>query len=183
MGLLPDTQTCGLPMRWGCRQRFPRHLRVSDPYIHHGTCVTHAPWCMPGLLTSGFLWSRSRGKRSRRCTWFKIETLSTTRYTFSFWKFTARKGSVYSQLPHRFTKITASWQPLLDAQNPDIFSLDLLENILFHQTYAHRQFSMPIPIRTSLHFKRVHFLSWMVHYVLRHNKCAPSHTHTHIHIG
>ena len=36
--------------------------RVSDPDIHHGTCVTHVPWCMPGSLTSGFLWSRRRRK-------------------------------------------------------------------------------------------------------------------------
>ena len=36
--------------------------RVSDPDIHHGTCVTHVPWYMPGSLTSGFLWSRRRGK-------------------------------------------------------------------------------------------------------------------------
>ena len=34
--------------------------RVSDPGRHHGTCVTHVPWCMPGSLTSGFLWSRRR---------------------------------------------------------------------------------------------------------------------------
>ena len=40
--------------------------RVSIPDMHHGTCVTHVPWCMPGSLTSGFLWSRWRGKRSRR---------------------------------------------------------------------------------------------------------------------
>ena len=42
---------------------------VSDPDIHHGTCVTHVPWCMPRSLTSGFLWSRWRGQRSRhsRC--------------------------------------------------------------------------------------------------------------------
>ena len=39
--------------------------RVSDPDRHHGTCVTHAPWCVPGSLISGFLWSRWRGKRSR----------------------------------------------------------------------------------------------------------------------
>ena len=38
---------------------------VSDSDMHHGTCVTHVPWWMPGLLTSGFLWSRWRGKRSR----------------------------------------------------------------------------------------------------------------------
>ena len=49
--------------------------RVSHPGMHRGTCVTaitavqHVPWCMPGSLTNGFLWSRWRGKRSRhsRC--------------------------------------------------------------------------------------------------------------------
>ena len=38
---------------------------VSDPDMHHGTCVTHVPWCMLGSLTNGFRWSRWRGKRSR----------------------------------------------------------------------------------------------------------------------
>ena len=48
---------------------FSRPPRVSDPDMHQGTCVTHVPWCMPGSLTSGFLWNRWRGKRSRhsRC--------------------------------------------------------------------------------------------------------------------
>ena len=45
---------------------FSRPRWVSDPDMHHGTCVTHVPWCIPGLLTSGFLWSRWREKRSRR---------------------------------------------------------------------------------------------------------------------
>ena len=36
--------------------------QVSDPDMHHGTCVTHVPWCMSGSLTSGFLWNRRRGK-------------------------------------------------------------------------------------------------------------------------
>ena len=58
MGLLPDTQTCGLRMRRECRERFPRHQfqrkpLVSDPGMHHGTCVTHVSWCMSGSLTSG----------------------------------------------------------------------------------------------------------------------------------
>ena len=39
--------------------------RVSDPDMHHGSRVTHVPWCIPGSLTSGFLWSRWWGKRSR----------------------------------------------------------------------------------------------------------------------
>ena len=41
---------------------FSPSSRVSDPDMHHGTCVTHVPWCMSGSLTSGFLWSRWRGK-------------------------------------------------------------------------------------------------------------------------
>ena len=40
-------------------------LLVSDFDMHHGTCVTHVPWCTPGSLTSGFLWHRSWGNRSR----------------------------------------------------------------------------------------------------------------------
>ena len=35
--------------------------RVRDPDTHHGTCVTHVPWCMTGSLTSDFLWSRWPG--------------------------------------------------------------------------------------------------------------------------
>ena len=38
---------------------------VSGPDMHLGTWVMHVPWCMPGSLTSGFLWSRWRGKRFR----------------------------------------------------------------------------------------------------------------------
>ena len=65
MGLLPDTYNCGLRMSRECWERFPRPPRVSDPDMHHGTCVTHVPWYMPGSLASGFHWSRWRGKRSR----------------------------------------------------------------------------------------------------------------------
>ena len=43
---------------------FSPPLRVSDPSMHHGTCVTHVPCCMPGSLSSAFLWSHWRGKRS-----------------------------------------------------------------------------------------------------------------------
>ena len=39
--------------------------RVRDPDMHHGTCVTHVSWCMPGSLINGLLRSRWRGKRSR----------------------------------------------------------------------------------------------------------------------
>ena len=75
---------------WESRSNYPRHgpftryvkLRVAhapgipgtfsppprfgDPDMHHGSCVTHELWSMPGSLTNGFFWSRLRGKRSRR---------------------------------------------------------------------------------------------------------------------
>ena len=31
---------------------FSPPLHVSDPDMHHGTCVTHVPWCMPDALKS-----------------------------------------------------------------------------------------------------------------------------------
>ena len=35
------------------RRRFQSKPLVSDPGMHHGTCVTHVPWCMSGSLTCG----------------------------------------------------------------------------------------------------------------------------------
>ena len=35
------------------RRQFQRKPLVSDPGMHHGTCVTHVPWCMSGSLTCG----------------------------------------------------------------------------------------------------------------------------------
>ena len=49
----------------GIPRTFSPSQHVSDPDMHHGPCVMHLPWCMPRLLTSGFLWSRWRGK----CSW------------------------------------------------------------------------------------------------------------------
>ena len=49
----------------GMSGTFPPPLRASDPDMHHGTCLTHVPWCMPGSLTRGILNSRWRGKCSR----------------------------------------------------------------------------------------------------------------------
>ena len=57
-GPLTRYENCGLRMRRECQERFPRHWLqrkplVSDPGMHHGTCVTHVPWCMSGSLTRG----------------------------------------------------------------------------------------------------------------------------------
>ena len=64
MGLLPDTQNYGLRMRRESRKRFPRHRDLAIPTCVMARVVTHVPWCMTGSLTSYFLWSRWRGKRS-----------------------------------------------------------------------------------------------------------------------
>ena len=42
----------------GMSGTFSTPPRVSDPDIHHGTCVTHVPRCMSKSPTSAFLWSR-----------------------------------------------------------------------------------------------------------------------------
>ena len=58
MSLLWETQNWRLHMRRECREPFPRHRlqrkpRVSDPGMHHGTCITHVPRCLSGSLTRG----------------------------------------------------------------------------------------------------------------------------------
>ena len=37
----------------GARHPIQWEPLVSDPGMHHGTCVTHVPWCMSGSLTRG----------------------------------------------------------------------------------------------------------------------------------
>ena len=56
MSLLPDTWNCRLRMYLECQEHFPRHQLqrkplVSDPGMHHDTCIMHVPWCMSGSLT------------------------------------------------------------------------------------------------------------------------------------
>ena len=45
-------------MRRECWEHFSRHRLqrtplVNDPDMHHGTCVTHVPWCLSGSLIRG----------------------------------------------------------------------------------------------------------------------------------
>ena len=43
---------------------------VNDPGMHHGTCVTHAPWCMSGSLSLRGKFSRhSRRMRTHNFTY------------------------------------------------------------------------------------------------------------------
>ena len=55
---------------------FSPQPRVSDPDMHHGTCVTHVPGCMPGSLTSDFIWIQWRGNRS----WHSLRMRNTQFY-------------------------------------------------------------------------------------------------------
>ena len=41
----------GMPGKLFTRHRFQREPLVSDPCMHHGTCVMHVPWCMLGSIT------------------------------------------------------------------------------------------------------------------------------------
>ena len=42
----------GMSGTFSCH-RLQRKPLVSDPGMHHGTCVTHVPWCMSGSLSGG----------------------------------------------------------------------------------------------------------------------------------
>ena len=77
MGLLPDTWNCGLRLRQECLERFLRHLLlrkplISDPGMHHGTCVTHVPLWISGSLTRGGGGKRYRQSRRMRNSQFYV---------------------------------------------------------------------------------------------------------------
>ena len=64
-------------MRRAGRERFPHHRLqrkplVSDPDMHHGTCVTHVPWCMSVSLNRGSGGKRSRHSRRMRNQQFYV---------------------------------------------------------------------------------------------------------------
>ena len=66
LGILTGVITYPFPIFFsGMPGTFSPPPWVSDPDMHHGTCMAHVPWCLPGSLTSSFLWSRWREKRSR----------------------------------------------------------------------------------------------------------------------
>ena len=75
--------------------------RVSDCGMHHSTCVMHVPRCMPGSLTSVFLWSRWRGKRYRHSRRKRNPTF--TYLARSQWRLTTRRRK------ERWHQQTSSW--------------------------------------------------------------------------
>ena len=93
--------------------------QVNDPDMHHGMCATHVLWCMPGSLTSSFLWSRWRGKRSQhsRCMCNPQFYVSGKRPTAS-----NCPGSVY--ILFRYSNSSLGWVPV-DKVYGNSFLLDL----------------------------------------------------------
>ena len=118
MGLLTDAYNCELRMCWECRESFPPPQRFSDPDMHHCTCVTQMPWCMPGSLTSGFLWSpwpRKRSRHSRRkrnqrfCASGKRLMASTKVLGFEHWQLNSNSNLLW---PSDAIRRQRSWSTL-----------------------------------------------------------------------
>ena len=55
---------------------FPPPPRVSDTNMHHGTCVTHMPWCMSWSQTSGFLQWGSHGMERSTMASYQIRKIA-----------------------------------------------------------------------------------------------------------
>ena len=78
--------------------------QVSDPDMYQGTCATHVPWCMPGSLTSSFLWSGGGNVPGILGVWI------------------TRKFTYLVRGPYRWTyscEVCSSYRSLLDTQYVD----------------------------------------------------------------
>ena len=107
------------------RRRVQRKPLVSDPGMHHGTCVTHMPWCMTGSLTRGggenvpgipgacarailriwqeahwigafFTFSDLNSKLERGCRFWVVHISETAVPIFSVWKSKELSAMVWS---------------------------------------------------------------------------------------
>ena len=100
---------------------------ISDPDMHHDTCVTHVPWYMPGSLTSGSLWSRWREKRSRRmcnAQFYVSGKMSMVLYSYMYLIIRHPISPMYNYIyilrsytPYRFTAHTSGF---VDRQVPSM---------------------------------------------------------------
>ena len=104
--------------------------RVSDPNMHYGMCVTHVPWCMPGSLTSGFLWSRWRGERSRHS-----------------WRM--RNPQIYVS-GKRPIEMLSAWLTLCDGNQPFGCIFPLKKSHWCGSLISHLFFSLKKPLNESL---------------------------------
>ena len=134
---------------------------VSDPDMHHGTCVTHLPWCMPGSLTSGFLWNRWRGNRSRHSQRMRNPQfyVSVKRPDFNFQQLFKQSIKVFIRfklfatlLAHKIwfnQLLKPSASDVIKSSPLDKMTTNLAENI-FRNIFMNEKFC--IVIRISLKF-------------------------------
>ena len=54
---------------WFTRHRLQRKSLARVPSMHHGTCMTHVPWCMSGSLT--------------RCDWENVRGIPAARMLYA----------------------------------------------------------------------------------------------------
>ena len=145
MGLFPDTQICWLRMCWECRERFPRHHGLAVP-----TCITARAWCMPGSLTSGFLWNLWRG--GKRCKDHGIQRIDVTIWWWLImdewyhkamsWHSTTHKGQrnhiLSSSHPSGWYTIKGQMNHILSSNHPSglctIKLTSVVDNRIFHKT-------------------------------------------------
>ena len=102
----------------------------SDPDKHHGTCLTHVPWCMPGSLSSGFLWSRRRGKRSWHSRRMRNPQfcVSDKRSMAADMRMSTRSMVVYLVLIE-YSGLSATWLITLPNCDVNLLTTDLFEVI------------------------------------------------------
>ena len=143
--------------------------RISDPDMHHGTSMTHVPWCMPGSLTSGFLlirWWEKRSRHSRR--------MHSPQYCVSgkrpmikyLWR-EQQRSSEAIQVSHP-ARSDLSWQArsLSIGRGPHIKGLKYLFTVFEHRfrvilstIYTWKQHKQPMG-----------FTKWLYHFMIHHKK-------------
>ena len=113
---------------------FPPPPRVSDPSMHHGTWVTHVPWCMPESVTSGFFCGWQFGRENvidlpGACTTHNFTYLVRGLFHVSLQR-CACANSPYIRV------ISCSYISIC-RQYPDMFLLCLASLLLNYQLLAH----------------------------------------------
>ena len=85
MGLLPDTQNCGLRMHRECRERFPRHRGLTIPACTTTRAVTHVPLGHAGIANPRFpRWRENVPRIPSACSTHNFTYLVRGPYKYRF---------------------------------------------------------------------------------------------------
>ena len=93
----------------------------SDPDMHHGTCVTHLPWCMPGRLLAVFGGKENVSGIPGAC--------ATRNFTYLVrGPLMAQCGlcSIYSGFPSHFTHLNSPHPTFLVELYPNLWPLQFV---------------------------------------------------------